>query len=200
VWRRRGSEEGEAGRRVQEVQTQSQGADLRIPDGRFAENQTPECGVKFHARISSSTVGPRKSRRNVQICRDVDRPVTIKARVIEWIFSFREASTSFQNVFFVRVWVGDLACKRPVRPTTDFFNRSFSIYILGPRPLRDFFYLNFSFLLGKRSGARGDGPADRGRRKRLASWTISDFTFGSTLFLSVFEFNLLSRVFLFLWR
>jgi hypothetical protein len=79
VWRRRGSEEGEAGRRVQEVQPRRRGANLEIPDGRFAENQTPECGVKFHARISSSTVDPR----NVQISRDVDRPVTIKARVIE---------------------------------------------------------------------------------------------------------------------
>jgi hypothetical protein len=38
------------------------GADLRITDGRFVKNQTPECGVKFHAWISSSTVGPRKSR------------------------------------------------------------------------------------------------------------------------------------------
>jgi hypothetical protein len=59
------------------------GTDLRIRDGRFAENQTPECGVRFHARISSSTVGPRKSPRNVQVSRDVDRPVRIKARVIE---------------------------------------------------------------------------------------------------------------------
>jgi hypothetical protein len=105
VWRRRGSEEGEAGRRVQEVQTQTRGADLRIPDGRFVKNQTPESGVKFHAWISSSTVGPRKSPRNVQVSRDVDRPVTIKARVIEKIFSFREASASFQaeRFFFVRV-------------------------------------------------------------------------------------------------
>jgi hypothetical protein len=60
------------------------------------KNQTPECGVKFHARMSSSTVGPRKSPRKVQVSRDVDRPVTIKARVIEKIFSFREASASFQ--------------------------------------------------------------------------------------------------------
>jgi hypothetical protein len=37
------------------------GADLRIPDGRFVKNQTPECGAKFHAWISSSTVDPRKS-------------------------------------------------------------------------------------------------------------------------------------------
>jgi hypothetical protein len=81
------------------------GADLRIPDGRFAENQTPECGVTFHARISSSTVGPRKSPRKVQVSRDVDHPVTIKARMIEKIFSFWEASASFQaeRFFFVRV-------------------------------------------------------------------------------------------------
>jgi hypothetical protein len=72
------------------------GADLRIPDGSFVKNQTPECGVKFHARISSSTVGPRKSPRKVQVSRDVDRPVTIKAKVIENFFSFREASASFQ--------------------------------------------------------------------------------------------------------
>jgi hypothetical protein len=39
------------------------GADLRITDGRFVKNQTLECGVKFHAWISSSTVGPRKSPR-----------------------------------------------------------------------------------------------------------------------------------------
>ncbi|KAH0819439.1 hypothetical protein GEV33_003352 [Tenebrio molitor] len=70
-------------------------AEGRIPDGRFVKNQTPECGVKFHARISSSTVGPRKSPRKVQVSRDVDRPVTIKARVIEKNFTFREASASF---------------------------------------------------------------------------------------------------------
>jgi hypothetical protein len=39
----------------------------------------PECGVRFHARISSSTVGPR----NVRISKDVVHPVTTKARVIE---------------------------------------------------------------------------------------------------------------------
>jgi hypothetical protein len=42
------------------------GADLRITDGRFVKNQTPECGIKYHAWISSSTVGQRKSPRNVQ--------------------------------------------------------------------------------------------------------------------------------------
>jgi hypothetical protein len=99
------------------------GADLWIPDGRFMKNQTPECGVKFHAWISSSTVGPR----NVQVSRDVDRPVTIKARVIENFFSFREASASFQAERFFFLFglsyrsAGDLACKRPVRPITVFF-------------------------------------------------------------------------------
>jgi hypothetical protein len=79
------------------------GADLRIPDGRFVKNQTPKCGARFHARISSSSVGPRKSPRNVQVSRDVDHPMTIKARVK--FFSFREASASFQTerFFFVRV-------------------------------------------------------------------------------------------------
>ncbi|KAJ3623563.1 hypothetical protein MTP99_019782 [Tenebrio molitor] len=72
------------------------GADLRIPEGRFVKNQTPECGVKFHARISSSIVGPRKSPRKGQVSRDIDCPVTIKARAIENIFGFREASASFQ--------------------------------------------------------------------------------------------------------
>jgi hypothetical protein len=80
-------------------------ADFRIPDGRFVKKQTPECGVKFHAWISSSTVGPRKSLRNVQVSRDVDPPVTTKARVIEKFCSFREARASFQaeRFFFVGV-------------------------------------------------------------------------------------------------
>jgi hypothetical protein len=102
------------------------GADLRIPDGRFVKNQTPECGVKFHAQISSSTVGPRNSPMKVQVSRDVDRPVTIKARVIEKNFCFPEASASFQaERFFCSDSsyrsAGDLACKRPVRAITVFF-------------------------------------------------------------------------------
>ncbi|KAH0814131.1 hypothetical protein GEV33_008660 [Tenebrio molitor] len=46
----------------EESKPRRRGADLGIPDGRFVKNQTPECGVKFHAWISSFTVGPRKSR------------------------------------------------------------------------------------------------------------------------------------------
>jgi hypothetical protein len=138
VWRRRGSEEGEAGRRVQQgrkTKHRRRGADLRIPDGRFAKNQTPECGVKFHARISSSTVGPRKSPRNVKVSRDVDRPVPIKAKVIEKKFSIREASASFQaeRFFFCSDLsyrsTGDLVCKRPVRAITVFFCKSSCYFI-----------------------------------------------------------------------
>jgi hypothetical protein len=77
------------------------GADLRIPDGRFAENRTPECGVKFHAWISSSTVGPRKSPRKVQVSRDVDRPVTIKATVIEKKIVFAKPARRFRRVYGV---------------------------------------------------------------------------------------------------
>jgi hypothetical protein len=73
------------------------GADLRIPDGRFVKNQTPECGVKFHAWISLSTVGPRK----VQVSRDVDRPVTIKATVIEKKIVFAKPARRFRRVYGV---------------------------------------------------------------------------------------------------
>jgi hypothetical protein len=116
------------------------------------KNQTPECGVKFHARISSSTVGPRK----VQVSRDVDRPVTIKARVIEKNFTFREASASFQaERFFCSdssyQSAGDLACKRPVREITVFFCKSsclfyFFIFCVLVRRATSFSVLNFFFL------------------------------------------------------
>jgi hypothetical protein len=87
------------------------GADLRIPDGRFAENRTPECGVKFHAWISSSTVGPR----NVQVRSPETSTAPINARVIEKNFSFREASASFQaeRFFFVRIRVIGLLVTSP---------------------------------------------------------------------------------------
>jgi hypothetical protein len=65
---------------------------------------------------------------------------------------------------------------------------------LCPRRPRDFlFYFEFSFFFGKRGEARGNGPANRGRRRRIASRTISGITFGSPPFFFnlVFEFNLL---------
>ncbi|KAH0818975.1 hypothetical protein GEV33_003816 [Tenebrio molitor] len=109
----KGAETGSKRVRLEEESRKSKprrrGADLWIPDGRFVKNQTPECGVKFHARISSSTVGPRKSPRKVQVSRDVDRPVTIKARVIEKNFSFREASASFQAERFFFLSSGELS-------------------------------------------------------------------------------------------
>jgi hypothetical protein len=105
------------------------GADLRITDGRFAENRTPECGVRFHARISSTTVGPRKSPRNVQVSRDVDRPVTIKASESqgdkEKFLVFGKRTRRSGGTFFLYGFVyrsaGDLACRRPVRSITSFF-------------------------------------------------------------------------------
>jgi hypothetical protein len=131
------------------------GADLRNPDGRFVKNQTPECGVKFHARISSSTLGPRKSPRNVQVSRDVDRPVTIKARVIEKKLVFAKPARRFrQNVFFCSGLnyrsAGDLACKRPVRPITVFFCKSsclfyFFIFCVLVRRATSFSILNLAF-------------------------------------------------------
>jgi hypothetical protein len=61
-----GDVEGPKRVRLEEASRKSKprrrGADLRIPDGRFVKKQTPECGVKFHVWISSSTVGPRSPR------------------------------------------------------------------------------------------------------------------------------------------
>jgi hypothetical protein len=137
---------------------------LRIPDERFVRNQTPECGVKFHARISSSTVGPRK----VQVSRDVDRPVTIKARVIEKFFSFREASASFQAELFFLFGLsyrsaGDLACKRPVRPITAFFFKNsclfyFIIFCVLVRRATSLSILNLAFFLGNEVRPEGTVP------------------------------------------
>jgi hypothetical protein len=49
--------------------------------------------------------GPEEIPEKVQVSRDVDRSVTIKARAKEIFFSFSEASASFQaeRFFFVRV-------------------------------------------------------------------------------------------------
>jgi hypothetical protein len=80
---RKGYEEDGAERRVQEVRTQTPRSGFTDPRWKVRGDQAPECGVRFHARISSSTVGPRKSPKNVEVSRVVDRPVTIKARVIE---------------------------------------------------------------------------------------------------------------------
>jgi hypothetical protein len=73
------------------------------------------------------------------------------------------------------------------------------IYLLCPRPPRDFlFYFEFFFSFGRQAEARGNGSADRGRRRRLTSRMISSFTFGSRLFLNFFfEFNLLFESFSF---
>jgi hypothetical protein len=129
----------------------------------------------------------------VQVSRDVDRLVTIKARVKEKIFSFSEASASFQAERFFLFGLsyrsaGDLACKRPVRPITVFFCKSFCLFYFFVlcvlvRRATSFSISNLPFFFGKRGEVRGNGPADRGRRRRIALRTISGFTFGSPLFL-----------------
>jgi hypothetical protein len=159
-----GDVEGPKRMRLEEESRKSKprrrGADLRIPDGRFVKNQTPECGVKLHAWISSSTVGPRKSPRNVQVSRDVDRPVTIQARVKKNFFSFSKASASFQAERFFLFGLsyrsaGDLACKRPVRPITVFFFFCkssclfyFFIFCVLVRRATSFSISNLAFFLG----------------------------------------------------
>jgi hypothetical protein len=147
---------------------------LRIPDGRFVKNQTPECGVKFHARISSSTVGRRKSPRNVQVSRDVNRPTTIKARVIEKIFSFREGKASFQAERFFLFWLsyrsaGDLACKTAGQTDNSFFFCKssclfyFLIFCVLVRRATSISILNLAFFLGNEVR-----PEERFRRSRAA--------------------------------
>jgi hypothetical protein len=63
VWRRGGSEEGETGRRVQDVQTKTPRSGFTDP--RRKVRGEPNAGVRSQiphstARISSSTVGPKK--------------------------------------------------------------------------------------------------------------------------------------------
>jgi hypothetical protein len=146
---------GEAGRRVQEVQTQTPRSGFTDP--RRKVRGEPNAGVRSQIPRPDFVVhvGPR----NVQVSRDVDRPVTIKARVIEKIFSFREASASFQAEHFFLFGLsyrsaGDVACKRPVRAIILFFVR-----VLCPRPPRDFlFYYEFSFFLRNEAMPEGTVP------------------------------------------
>jgi hypothetical protein len=60
------------------------------------KNQTPECGVIFPRLDFVVYRGPEEVPEKVQVSKDVDRLVTINARVKEKIFSFSEASASFQ--------------------------------------------------------------------------------------------------------
>jgi hypothetical protein len=162
-----GDVEGSKSVRLEEESRKSKprrrGADLGIPDGRFVKNQTSKCGVKFHAWISSSTVGPRKSPRKVQVSRDVDRPVTIKARVIENFFSFREASASFQaeRFFFVRIRVIGVLVTSPAN--SFFFCKSSClfysfIFCVLVRRATSFSILNLAFFLGNEVRPEGTAP------------------------------------------
>jgi hypothetical protein len=106
VWRRRGFEEGEAGRRVQEVQTQSPRSGFTDP--RRKVRGDPNAGVRSQIPRPEFVVhrGPEEVPQ--------DRPDLQR--------SFQEASASFQaERFFLFGSAADLACKRQVKPITVFF-------------------------------------------------------------------------------
>jgi hypothetical protein len=86
VWRRRGSEEGEARRRVQEVETQTPKSGFTDPRRKVREEQN--AGVRSQIPRLDFVVyrGPEEVPEKVQVSRDVDRLVTIKARVKEIFF------------------------------------------------------------------------------------------------------------------
>ncbi|KAH0810763.1 hypothetical protein GEV33_012028 [Tenebrio molitor] len=72
VWRRRGSEEGEAGRRVQEVQTQTPRSGFTNPRRKVREE--PNAGVRSQIPRLDFVVycGPEEVPEKVQVSRDVD--------------------------------------------------------------------------------------------------------------------------------
>jgi hypothetical protein len=87
---------------------------------------------------------------------------------------------SGRTFFFVRVCVIGLLvtslANRPVKPIIVFF---FVVVLIILFILCALVYRATSPSIRIfRGQARGNGPADRGRRRRLASSTISDFTFG----------------------
>jgi hypothetical protein len=150
VWRRRGSEEGEAGWRVQEVQTQTPRSGFTDP--RRKVRGEPNAGVRSQIPRPDFVVhrGPEE-----RLGLQRRRPPRDDQDQSRFLVFGKRARRFRQNVSFCSGLdyrsVGDLACKRPVKPITVIFNRSFSIiYLLCSRQPRDvFFYLNFSFLLGK---------------------------------------------------
>jgi hypothetical protein len=170
VWRRRGSKEGEAGRRVQEVQIQTPRSGFRDPRRKVREE--PNAGVRSQIPRLDFVVypGPEEVPEKVQVSRDVDRLVTIKARVKEKKFSFSEASASFQAERFFFLFglsyrsAGDLACKRPVRPITVFFFCKssclfyFFIFCVLVRRATSFSISNLAFFLGKEVRPEGTAP------------------------------------------
>jgi hypothetical protein len=119
LWRRQGSEGGEAGRRVQEVQTQTPRSGLTDP--RRKVRGEPNAGVRSQIPRPDFVVhrGPEEvpeERPDLQRRRP---PRDDQGQSDRVDFSFREASASFQaERFFCLSYrsAGDLACKRPVRP------------------------------------------------------------------------------------
>jgi hypothetical protein len=127
--------------------------------------------------------GPRKLSlqplTELYVSRDVDGPVSTKARVIVLIFSFgkraRRFTLNFFLFFFFFVWV--------IGQTDNsfFLICSYCISCVLVRRATSFSFPVF-FFFGKRGEARGNGPVDRGRRRRLASRTISAFAFSYSPF------------------
>jgi hypothetical protein len=100
VWKRRGSEEGEAGRRIQEVQTQTPGSGFTDP--RRKVRGEPDAGERSQIPRPDFVVhrGPEE-RPDLQRRRP---PRDDQGQGDREIFSFREASASFQaERFFLRV-------------------------------------------------------------------------------------------------
>jgi hypothetical protein len=171
------------------------GADLRLP--RRNVRGEPNTGVRSQIPRPDFVVhrGPeevpekRPDLRRRRPPRDEQGQSVVSGRTFFFLLGFD--CLSYRSA-------ADLACKWPVRPITVFCKSSYCIiYLLCPRPPGDFFfYFEFVFFFGKRGEARGNGPADRGRRRKLASRTIWDFAFGSPLFFNfVFEFKLLFESF-----
>jgi hypothetical protein len=125
VWRRRGSEEGEAGRRVQEVQTQTPRSGFADP--RRKVRKEPNTGVRSQIPRPDFVVyrGPEEVPEENPGLQRRRPPRDDQGQGDRNFFSFHVASASFQAERFFLFGLsyrsdGDLACKRPLRPITVF--------------------------------------------------------------------------------
>jgi hypothetical protein len=170
VRRRRGSEEGEAGGRIQEVQTQTPRSEFADPRRKVREE--PNAGVRSQIPRPDFVVhrGPEEvpeERPGLQRRRPPRDDQGQGDR--KNFFSFREASASFQAERFFLFGLsdrsaGDLACKRPVRPITVFFFCKssclfyFIIFCVLVRRATSFSILNLAFFLGNKVRPEGTAP------------------------------------------
>jgi hypothetical protein len=181
VWRHRGSEESEAGRRVQEVQIQTPRSGFADP--RWKVRREPNAGVR--SQIPRPDVVVHRGPEEVP----EERPGLQRRRpprdVIDKFLVFFCSGLSYRSA-------GDLACKPTVRPITVFCKSScyfISLSFVSSSAARFLPLLKFFFSFEKRGEARGNGPTDRGRRRRIASMTISGFAFGSPFLFLIFVFE-----------